>query len=161
MSFQIQPLEYTLFVVVALKTFLQLVIHMNLDVHLRKVEPAGHVAVTHWATDVLDGTWRPWRASREGCLWIDVVLGTQVPGLQDQWLWFFFFLNYLTEDIPLTTYVSLKTCLSTRIPLKGAFCFLQNMSLQRSHQLWARERLRPFMLEEESGFSVAAKMLAF
>lgn len=140
---------------VALKTFLQLVVHMNLDVHLRKVEPGGHVLSLwrdRWYLKALTSS------PQEGCLWIDFVLGTQVPGLQDQWLWFFFFFfNYLTEDIPLTDYETLNACLSTGIPLKGVFCFLQTISLQKSHQLWAWEPLSPFKLEEESGFAVATK----
>lgn len=69
----------------------------------------------------------------------------------------FFFFNYLTEDVPLTDYETLNACLSTGIPLKGVFCFLQNISLQKSHQLWAWEPLSPFKLEEESGFAVATK----
>lgn len=73
----------------------------------------------------------------------------------------FFFLNYLTENIPLTDYESLKTCLSTGIPLKGAFCFLQKISLQRSHQLWTQEPLSPFKLKEKSRCAVAMNMLAF
>lgn len=48
-------------VLVALKTFLQPVVHMNGDVHSRKVEPAGPVAVTHRATDVTHAIGRPWR----------------------------------------------------------------------------------------------------
>lgn len=58
---------------------------------------------------------------QEGCLQIEFVLGTWVPGLQDQWLGFF--RNSLTEGIPLTDYDSLKTYSITGIPSKGSDIF--------------------------------------
>lgn len=47
MSFHIWPLKYMhAYFYVELKTSLQLIVHMNLDLNLRKAEPEGLVVVT-------------------------------------------------------------------------------------------------------------------